>query len=234
MQLMDGVWQVDGLRASNVYLLAARDGVVIVDTCVPGSADAIVAEVQRAGYSASQVRAIVVTHAHIDHVGSAAALQQATSAPIYAPASEIEAVEGRAPLPHPPGLRGALMESIMTPFRPDPASVQDALQPGATLGHLPGWQVVPTPGHTPGHISLYAPDHGLLLAGDALANMGGIKRSPWLFTSDMRQAKATVAMLAGLPLRNLLCGHGSALLNDPTLPRQLASVAAADRYGRST
>lgn len=230
MQLTDGLWLVDDVQASNVYIIRAADGAVIVDSGIRGSTAAILQELGRAGYDPAQVRALIVTHAHVDHIGSLPELRQATGAPIYAPAGEVAAMEGQAPLPHPPGLYGQLFAAATSFMRPVPVTVEHALRAGPSIEALPGWQVVPTAGHTPDHISLYDPDCQLLIAGDALANLGGLRLSPWPFTSDMRRARASAALLAGVPLRSIVFGHGAPLLEDASLHAQLTALAQRSRY----
>lgn len=225
LQILKGLWLVDGARGANVYLVALSDGVVIVDAGMRGSAEAIAAELRAAGFSAGEVRAVLVTHAHIDHIGGLPELQQRFGAPVLAHGGEADAIEGIAALPAPHGLRYAPLRLLSERFRPAPVPVQRRIEAGAALPEMPGWYVVATRGHTPDHVSLYHPERGWLIAGDALANFMGLGGSPAMFTSDTRLAKASVAMLAGLPLRTAMFGHGEPIVEDPRLPEQIAAVA---------
>ena len=71
MLLADGVYKVDGLRAANVYLVAIDDGLLLVDTGMPGNARRIVAYIESIGRQPAELRCVVLTHCDIDHIGSA-------------------------------------------------------------------------------------------------------------------------------------------------------------------
>jgi glyoxylase-like metal-dependent hydrolase (beta-lactamase superfamily II) len=202
---------------------------VIVDSGVRGSVPQILNAVRQAGYRPSDVQLLAMTHAHVDHIGSLPELQQATGAPIAASAGEAAAIEGRAPLPHPPGLLGLVFQTLTSSMRPASTPVQQILEPNAAIAALPGWYSIGTPGHTPDHISFYHRDRQFLIVGDAIANLGGLRRSPRVFTSNMRQAKATVALLAGLPLRSIAFGHGAPIIDDSSLQQQLVALARRER-----
>jgi hydroxyacylglutathione hydrolase len=80
MRLTDGVYKVDGVRVANVYLVAIDDGLLLVDTGMPGNAKRIVAFIESIGRHAADLRYIILTHCDLDHIGSVAALKELTGA----------------------------------------------------------------------------------------------------------------------------------------------------------
>ncbi len=159
-----------------------RDGrAVVVDTGVEGSEDAIDAVLQGLGLRWSAVADVVLTHSHGDHAGSLEAVAQAApDAALWAGAADIPSMSAPREI----------------------AAVAD----GDLVGDL---RVVATPGHTPGHISLFHPGLEALFAGDALTGADGAVAGPNReFTPDMTTAVSSVQRLADLQPRQILVGHG--------------------------
>jgi glyoxylase-like metal-dependent hydrolase (beta-lactamase superfamily II) len=183
----DGLtWQRVDLGFVSAYVLVRGGQAVIVDTGVGGSAGAIEESLAGVGLDWSDVGHLILTHRHNDHVGSAAEVMDAApDAAAYAGAEDIPAI------------------SVPRPLTP----VSD----GDRVFDL---QIVTTPGHTPGSISVYDAVSGLLVAGDALGTEGGKPTLPGAqFTEDMDEAKRSIAKLAELGFGTLLVGHGEPIEN---------------------
>ena len=192
-----------------VYLLAG-EALVLVDTGRRGSTRRILQTLAEAGYGAESLTTLVVTHHHMDHIGSLASLQEATGARVAAHHLEAPFIAGAVPRPNPfqPPLLARAMKPIVAWSEPPPAPVDLLLQDGDGVPALPGWQVLHTPGHTAGSLSLWHEEEGVLIAGDALEYRRGRLALPSrLFTADMAQAKASIRRLAALEVRVLLLSH---------------------------
>ncbi len=190
--------------------------------------------------------AIVLTHGHFDHVSAAHALADHWNVPIYAHALEQPYLTGAQEYPAPNFGAGGGMMSLLSPLLPrGPVNLGPRLRPFATgdgvditLPEMPGWEIKHTPGHTPGHVSLFRPSDQTLLAGDAFCTTkpesffeAALKQEPELhgppayFTSDWNQARHSVQLLAQLQPRTVAPGHGKpiAAANVPTLLQELAA-----------
>jgi glyoxylase-like metal-dependent hydrolase (beta-lactamase superfamily II) len=174
-------WERVDLASVSAYVLVRSGEVAIVDTGVSGSADEIEAALSGLGLGWSAVRHVILTHKHADHVGSAAdVLAKATDATGYAGAEDVPSITVPRPL----------------------VAVGD----GDRVFDL---DVVSTPGHTAGSISVVDPVAGVLVAGDALQTWGSRPIAPPAgFTADMGLARRSIAKLAGLSFETLLVGHG--------------------------
>jgi len=195
----------------NVYLIIDPDGLTLIDTGTAGTEKKILKYIAGLGRAPSDVRRIIITHSDADHVGGLAALKAATGARVYANAVEAEAVAaGRASREiKPRGLAGVLFGLIAGLIKTAPATVDEFLTDGQVLPVLGGLRVVETFGHTPGHISLFAPSVRVLFTGDSIvAGDDKLLPSRESNTWDMDRALEAVRLQAALGAQIVCSGHG--------------------------
>jgi glyoxylase-like metal-dependent hydrolase (beta-lactamase superfamily II) len=175
-KLSDHLFQITRFGAINAYLVREDDGFTLVDTTLGGAADGLITAAAQAG---GQIKRIALTHGHLDHVGSLDALKNRLGSNVKVSMGELDArilagekvVEGRLPGSWP---------KVKT-------SPDTRLTGGETIGSL---EVVPTPGHCPGHVAFRANRDGTVIAGDVFTSFGGRHR--------------VQSLLLSVPV----CGHG--------------------------
>lgn len=227
MRIFPDIHRVDGVQC-NVYLIEESDGLTVIDAGMPGADKRILAAIQQLGHTPRDVRRILITHQHVDHVGGLAALAKATGAETWAHPLDTPAIEGRGPRDLPSGAVGVAMRVLFV-SRLRPAAVNHAAREGDTLPAFAsegGLRVVETFGHTVGHISLYLPARKLLFAGDAVMSRGGkLVLPPRMLNTNSAMAMESMRKLATLDVEACLTGHGEPIL---TGARELL-VAGANR-----
>jgi glyoxylase-like metal-dependent hydrolase (beta-lactamase superfamily II) len=221
---------------------------VLVDAGVMGSAGAIRSAAKSRFGENGRPAAIVLTHGHFDHVGVVETLAEDWNVPVYAHRLEMPYLTGRSAYPPPdPTIGGAI--AFLSRFMPSGARnltprIQE-LQPNEVPGAA-GWEWLATPGHSPGHISLFRPSDRVLLAGDAFATMNmdswsglvtgrkRLARAGAPFNTDWEATRFSVRELANLKPNVAGCGHGIPRC-DADLPQRLERFAKqfrAPRHGR--
>jgi glyoxylase-like metal-dependent hydrolase (beta-lactamase superfamily II) len=229
------------LGFANAYTIGRPGGPwVLVDTGTPGSASTIRRAAEQRFGSGARPEAIILTHGHGDHSGSARDLAEAWDVPIYAHEAEMPFLTGRSEYPPAdPTIGGPL--SLMARFEGSEAiDLGDRLETLPADGEVPhamaDWQWIHTPGHTPGHVALYRETDGTLIAGDAvvtadqeswsslLTSQPGAYRPPAVFTPNWTAARASVERLAELEPNILATGHGPPIQGSE-VARQLQYLA---------
>lgn len=180
--------------------ISLQTGIALVDAGPPGALPALAGALQREGLDIDDLRLVVCTHHDGDHVGAIPALLDRTdsSPTVLAHEAEVPFLSGdREPL---------------KPRQPiDPTPVDVTIADGMTLQSTVGpVRIVATPGHSPGHVSLYHAQSRTLLAGDALVADGDepVDGPRPEFTPDEPHALASVARLAELDIERTICFHG--------------------------
>jgi glyoxylase-like metal-dependent hydrolase (beta-lactamase superfamily II) len=222
-EIVKGVHRVDGSNA-NCYLVEEADGsLTLVDAGMQSDGKKILEYVAtKMTKKPSDVKTIVITHCHIDHVRGAAALKKATGAEVAVHEADADFVSGKAKYPSPGGAVGLLF-TLMSPFfHATPVEPGRRLKEGDEVGRL---TVLHTPGHTPGSISLYDKQDKVLFVGDtAIFQKGKLQGPPRQFTRDMSQAKASIERLSHLDFDVLLSGHGEPLQSKDA-PQMMAELS---------
>lgn len=199
----------------NVYVWDDGATITLIDAGLPGSLTEIDRGLGELGFAPEAVRRVVLTHAHDDHIGSAADLA-ARGAEIWAHHADADIVRGRRPQPS-PVLRDwerPIAEALPPSPRPRPAPVHRELRAGDVLDFGGGAEVVEVPGHTAGSIALHLPRHRLLFTGDTLANVRGVTM-PGVFNLDSAAVDAAAYRLARFDVDTVCVGHGEVLTAGP-------------------
>jgi glyoxylase-like metal-dependent hydrolase (beta-lactamase superfamily II) len=217
MKIIDNVFIVPGVMA-NPYIIVDIDGLTIIDVGLPRSEKKILAYVAGLDKSARDVKRIILTHSDLDHVGSLTALQKATGARTYAGKIEADFIAAGKPSReiNPSGfsLRRILFALMRPFFKAAPFQVDEILADGQTLPVLGGLRMLDTAGHTPGHISLFAPAVGILFCGDSMVSDDeGLYGSRSGVTWDEAKAKEAVRKQAALGARIVCPGHGPVVMD---------------------
>ena len=214
MQIIPGVYSIPSGMV-NCYLIVDADGLTLVDTGMPRNDGHVLKTIAKLGHAPKDLKRIVITHADVDHYGSLAALKEATGARAYASHIEAEAIAtGRASREiKRSGLQGLLFGLIGGLFKAQPATVDEILVGGSELSVLGRLRVVETPGHTPGHISLFAPSVKILFGGDSMVSENGrLRESRGFNTWDEAKARESVRMQAALGAEIVCVGHGPVVM----------------------
>jgi glyoxylase-like metal-dependent hydrolase (beta-lactamase superfamily II) len=216
MEVVPGLHWVDRIWDTKVYLLLEGEGVVVVDAAMPGRAPAVLQYLASLGRPPSAIREIWLTHGDIDHVGSSAALQEASGARVVAHEADVLLIEGKAdrvlgPVPLSGPAQRIFNGAVNHALRYHPPAVNRAVQDGDRLGD---WQVIHVPGHTAGSACFYHAERGIAIVGDALNHhRGHLGAPPLAFSVDRGQAYASIRRLATLDIEVCCFGHGPPLLS---------------------
>lgn len=196
-----------------------RDGATLVDAGMPGQLAEIEGKLLDLGLKLTDIRRIFLTHQDLDHIGSAGDISRATGAEVYAHDADVPYIQGEKPLLKldlsryesrllalPKEQQDRVRALLSSPPR---VKVDRVLNGGEELQFHGGIVVIPTPGHTPGHVCYYVKTQMLLVAGDALRVEEGslIGPSP-MGTTDMRRAVSSLKNLQPYRIDTVLCYHG--------------------------
>lgn len=226
----------------NVYFVGDPQSheFVLIDAGMPNSAAQIKMAAEDIYGKGAKPKAIILTHGHFDHVGSIIELVEEWQVPVIAHPQEIPFLTGRDYYESPdPGVGGGLAARMSFMYPKRPINLQDnvyALPVDGTVPYMPGFRWIHTPGHTPGHVSLFRPSDRTLIAGDAFVNVQQeslrkvflqteeLNGPPKYFTPDWVSARESVRQLAALKPKVAVTGHGKEIVGE-NLERNLEYLA---------
>lgn len=222
-QVADGVWGMKDIFV-NVYFVSTEEGWVLIDAGLKSAYKKIKGVAAQLFGEGVAPLAIVLTHGHFDHTGSLESLLQDWDVPIYAHHLELPYLTGKSAYPPPDSSVGGGLMSAMSDFYPiapsELSGVVKSLPFSEEVPPLPGWRSIHTPGHSPGHISLWREEDKVLIVGDAfvttkqesaisaLTQAKVLSGPPKYFTCDWQLAKRSVETLAALLPEVVASGHG--------------------------
>ena len=209
-RVIDGVHVVP-MGMANAFLIEGDDGLILIDAGFPAKEAAVFGALRELGRSRDQLKHLIFTHGHPDHIGSAAAIVQETGARTYMHPLDMSMAESGGPFrplkPAPGLLAPVLCRLFYHPNAPvEPVSIDQPLTDGELLPIAGGIEVIHTPGHCAGQVALLWRPGRMLFAGDVASNMMGLG-DPLGF-ENLEEGRASQRKLGGLSFDAAGFGHG--------------------------
>ncbi|MDF2679315.1 MAG: fold metallo-hydrolase [Brevibacillus sp.] len=173
---------------------------ILIDTGFPGQFGELRAAIEQAGLLFHQLKAVILTHQDLDHIGNLPEILQETRGRINVYAHELDRpyIQGELPL-----IKDGHLEN------PPKGTVTDLLVDGQELPFCGGIRVIHTPGHTDGHISLYLRESKTLIAGDSMYSVDGkLMGVHGPTTLDLKSAQLSLKKYAEFDITSVICYHG--------------------------
>jgi hydroxyacylglutathione hydrolase len=212
MEITTGIHQIKGVRGANCYLVITGSNMLLIDTGMPGNGRKIVNYIKALGKEPSNLDYIILTHADIDHIGSAAEMKTLTGAKLVIHSSDAPVLSGKSSFKTVKGPHGVLFKLLAPLLR------LHTVDPDITVStdfEIADYKIIYTPGHTTGSISLYKPEK-VIFVGDALRSdsKGNPKPPSSSFSADIGRAEASLVIISQLKFDILLTGHGAPVIGE--------------------
>lgn len=215
-RITEGLHVIRGLV--NIYVLETNDGIALLDSGFPGSAATVVRALRQLGHRAEDVRHLILSHAHPDHIGGAAELKRLTGSRVWANAIDapiMRAGSGFRPVHPSPGLRNWVISRLLLGRikEVEPVAVDSFLGDGERPPFLPDLLTIHAAGHCAGQNAfLWERGNGILFTADTCVNLGQPSLPP--ACEDVPLARRTLAALKRLEFDTICFMHGAPILAD--------------------
>ena len=191
MKIGENVYALESTKGSYAYLINDKEA-ILIDTGRPGKVKSILNEIESLDIDPKNIKHILLTHHDADSIGNAASLQKETQATLWAPREDIPYILGDKSRP---GIKklGSLYLSLMRVKKPEKIK-------SYCNNKIDNIEIIPTPGHTPGHVSILYKD--ILFAGDLVRNSNGVlKIAPSIMNADEESIKESIGKIGEYPFK---------------------------------
>jgi glyoxylase-like metal-dependent hydrolase (beta-lactamase superfamily II) len=218
-RILPGFYTFGGLVVGRVYMIEDADGLTLIDTSLPSAPKSILKQIAGLGYAPVDIKRIIITHAHPDHIGGLHDLQQTTGAEVWASDLEKRVIQDGLPVPVPDkkDVKG-ISRFLTVPRATFPSTpVARILNDGDILDEvMGGLHVISTPGHAPGHLAFWQPEQKILICGDVMMSMWPrhLTKPFRMVTVDMEENIRSIKKVAELDAQVLCLGHGIPIVKD--------------------
>ena len=212
MEIVPYLHLISGQR-SNIYLWLGDGGPLMVDAGMPKDQKAIISYLSKISLPVTALKAIFITHADLDHIGAAAAVQTQSGAKLYCGSLTATLLQNGKFPKHMPWLVQFIIDNFMS-YEPVSEAAVQLLVDGESMVESSDWQALASPGHTMDHFSLYSKVNGILFAGDALSTRDNrLQCTPKRITADWGEAVSSARRLLVRHPGVFACGHGEPFVN---------------------
>lgn len=210
MEIIPGIHELRG-RIVNCYLVVINEDIILIDTGLPGNSSKITKYVENILKQTPQdIKTIIITHNHFDHVGSLSKMKEITGAQVAIHTADADYIRGKEK--HAGGtFMNIIIKLLKTIYRTKPLEPEILVKDGDIIGE---YQVIHTPGHSPGSICLYNQYKRVIFVGDNLQYVDGKLKSPGeRLILEPEKYEASMKKLLDFDFEIILTGHTAPVLS---------------------